>query len=72
MLDTDKVELTFIPYETEQDVVVCTFISFVNENADGFEGNLEELEEIANTLDRGEIYFGGGGASASFQLRKVE
>ena len=71
MLDTDTVELTFLPYITEEDVVVCTWISFVNENADGFEGDPEELQRIADTLDAGEIYFDGGGASASFQLKKV-
>jgi hypothetical protein len=42
---------------------------FVDANSDGM--TFEELQAIGETLARGETYHGGGGALATFQLRRA-
>ena len=42
---------------------------FVDANSDGM--SPEEVQDIAETLARGETYHGGGGSMATFQLRRA-
>jgi len=68
MEDSDKVELL----DGERIEWQGTWKEFVTANADSFEDNPQELQEITNTLARGETYTGGGGASSVFILRKTK
>ena len=64
MEDSDKVELRFgWVSELGTDVEVCTWKKFVDVNADGFESNPEEVQEIAKVLDSGNIYLFNGGTT---------
>ena len=68
MEDSNKVELL----DGERIEWQGTWKEFVTANADSFEDNPQELQEITNTLARGETYTGGGGASSVFILRETK
>ena len=70
MQDTDRVEL-LSAWDATTIEWQCTWRFFLDVNSDSFEDVPEEVQEIADTLDRGEVYTFGGGAAPLGLLRKT-